>query len=138
MTIKREFLKQLLLFFPAVCQLLIFFVGRDFYPFSNNEMYAGHPSPQNFQVIYLIGVRGEKELLSVSEFQQEILSTLIEQELAKDTPDFNAVCAILEKDMHKKNPVDVIRIEQRSWDHLTKNNVTRPDHIKVLHECKYR
>jgi hypothetical protein len=127
-----------LLFLPALLQLLIFFVGKDLYPFSNNEMYAGHPSAENFQVVYLIGVKDGKEFASRSQFQQEMLSPVIDSEIEKPQPDFNHVCELMNKERRKDNLVNSIRIERRSWNKISKSNVLKPDSIEVMHECQYR
>lgn len=135
--IKNKF-KQTLLYLPALAQLAIFFVGVDIYPFANNEMYAGHPDPENFQVNYLIGLKNGREFSSLPDFQEETLSALVHKELEKPSPDFLNICSLIGQDMRKKTSMDVVRIEQRSWIKISENNVTKPDAIKVLYECKYR
>ncbi len=130
-------LLPVLLYLPAVFQMAIFFLGRDIYPFSNNEMYAGHPDSKNFQIVYLVGFDDDHKFHSRSDFLEETLTSLVDQELEKEAPDYVKVCDLIGKDMKKRNAAKRVIIENRMWDRVTKETVTKPDRVRVMHECQY-
>ncbi|MNT27230.1 hypothetical protein D3C72_1628530 [compost metagenome] len=101
-------------------------------------MYAGHPDPENFQVVYFIGVQNGHEILSRSDFLLEILTSQAETELNNESPDYIKICDLLARDLSSAGIVDHIRIEKRSWNHLSKDSVLKPDTVRVLHECQLR